>query len=94
MVPAHLILWPGKTGSLYLASDIHQELLHIGTDTGKTCRGCVSVGGRNNFRMAGASRMPAGSRRCLKGSAHPWPVGAGVRDCCRAGLQQCPTMFP
>lgn len=63
-------------------------------DTGKTCRGCVSVGGRNNFRMAGASRMPAGSRRRLKGSAHPWPVGAGVRDCCRAGLQQCPTMFP
>lgn len=54
----------------------------------------VTVGGRNNFRMAGESRMPAGSRRRLKGSTHPWLVGTWLRGCWRAGLQQCPPKFP
>lgn len=78
-------LWWGKTGNLRLASDAQQKLLHIDADMGKTCMGCVSVGGSNNLWMTEASRMPAGSRRHLEGSTHPWPVGTGVRHRRRSG---------
>lgn len=93
-VPAHLILWQGKTGCPYLDSDSQQELLHIGMDTGQACRGCVFVGGRNNFRMARTSRMPAGAgdwKKCTSMASRHW--GEGLLQG-RAGLQQCPPMFP
>ena len=43
--------------------------------------------------MAGVSRMPPGSWRCLEGSAHPWPVGTGVKDYCGSG-QGCSHVPP